>query len=375
MKVAHLPAELPREPRAVAIGTFDGVHLGHRRVLESARAAGPTPTVITFDPHPRVALGNQVELLTTLERRLELFEEAGVADTLVVEFTPDTARLEPEEFVDGVLRPIGTEVVVAGENFRFGRARVGQPRPALDARLRRPPGSPRRARLVQPAPASAARRRDRACCSAARPAARGGGNRGRGRRAWRHARLSHREPGGRTLSSWCPPTESMQARWATTAPRSRSGRTRTTAARSGGSRRSCSTSKATCTGRRLVVELWKRLSDERVFESEQHLIDQIALDVEATARRNAAGLAVRKAVRVQRAVARAHVERSAEDGGIRGVGARPRPPERLAGPRRRGRRPSDPAPTYTTPPATAGEDALVAIAFDHSLFPVDARTA
>ena len=106
-----MPAELAHEPRAVAIGTFDGVHLGHQRVIEAALAAGPKSTVVTFDPHPRVALGNQVELLTTLDRRLQLFDELGIADTLVIEFTPDTARLEPEEFVDGVLRPIGTEVI------------------------------------------------------------------------------------------------------------------------------------------------------------------------------------------------------------------------------------------------------------------------
>ena len=125
MTVARMPAELAHEPRAVAIGTFDGVHLGHQRVIEAALAAGPKSTVVTFDPHPRVALGNQVELLTTLDRRLQLFDELGIADTLVIEFTPDTARLEPEEFVDGVLRPIGTEVIVAGENFRFGRRRSG----------------------------------------------------------------------------------------------------------------------------------------------------------------------------------------------------------------------------------------------------------
>ena len=65
-------------PRAVAIGSFDGVHRGHRAVVDAVRATGLEPTVITFDPHPRIALGNRVELLTTLERRLELLDEAGV---------------------------------------------------------------------------------------------------------------------------------------------------------------------------------------------------------------------------------------------------------------------------------------------------------
>ncbi|MGZ4309692.1 MAG: riboflavin biosynthesis protein RibF [Gaiellaceae bacterium] len=111
--------------RAVAIGTFDGVHLGHRQVLAAAVAAGLSPTVVTFDPHPRIAFGYEVELLTTLERRLELIAEAGIEDALVVEFDLELAQLEPEAFVDTFLRPLGTEVVVAGGDFRFGRGRSG----------------------------------------------------------------------------------------------------------------------------------------------------------------------------------------------------------------------------------------------------------
>ncbi|HEV2713015.1 MAG TPA: riboflavin biosynthesis protein RibF [Gaiellaceae bacterium] len=113
-----------REQRSVAIGTFDGVHLGHRRVIEAAQAAGLPTTVLTFDPHPRVALGNQVELLTTLGRRLELLRGLGV-DTIVVPFTSDLALATPEEFAESVLRPLGATVIAAGENFRFGRGRSG----------------------------------------------------------------------------------------------------------------------------------------------------------------------------------------------------------------------------------------------------------
>ncbi|HET7856609.1 MAG TPA: riboflavin biosynthesis protein RibF [Gaiellaceae bacterium] len=125
MKVARAPEELHPKPRAVALGTFDGVHLGHRRVLEAAREIGLTSTVVTFHPHPRTALGNFVSLLSTLDRRLELIAEAGVDETVVVEFTLDLARLEPGEFADRALRPLGTEVVVAGEDFRFGHGRKG----------------------------------------------------------------------------------------------------------------------------------------------------------------------------------------------------------------------------------------------------------
>src|SRR5205814_4613578 len=98
MRVAHEVGELRQQPRAVAVGTFDGVHLGHRRVLEAAVAAGPMPTVVTFDPHPRIALGYEVELLTTLERRLELIAAVGIEEALVVEFDLELARLGAEEF-------------------------------------------------------------------------------------------------------------------------------------------------------------------------------------------------------------------------------------------------------------------------------------
>ena len=125
MNVARQLDQLEPQPRAVALGTFDGVHLGHRRVLDAALAAGRTPTVVTFDPHPRAALGYGVELLVPLERRLELLSEAGIEETLVVDFDLELAQLSPEAFAERVLRPLGTEVVLAGSNFRFGRGRAG----------------------------------------------------------------------------------------------------------------------------------------------------------------------------------------------------------------------------------------------------------
>jgi riboflavin kinase/FMN adenylyltransferase len=118
---------LERRHRAVAIGTFDGVHLGHRAVIRAAvEAAAGIPTVLTFHPHPRTALGgNRVELISTLERRLELLSACGIEDVLVVEFTPELASLTPEEFAGAYLAAIGAEVVVAGTGFRFGRGRSG----------------------------------------------------------------------------------------------------------------------------------------------------------------------------------------------------------------------------------------------------------
>ncbi|MBA2384717.1 MAG: FAD synthetase family protein, partial [Actinobacteria bacterium] len=109
---------------AVAIGTFDGVHLGHRRVLETALETGLPVRVLTLHPHPRtVVQGNLVELLTTIERRLELIRELGVAEAVVLDFTADRARQEPEAFAATELA--GASVVVAGEDFRFGHRQRG----------------------------------------------------------------------------------------------------------------------------------------------------------------------------------------------------------------------------------------------------------
>ncbi|HXR10940.1 MAG TPA: adenylyltransferase/cytidyltransferase family protein, partial [Gaiellaceae bacterium] len=95
--MARRPDELEPARRAVAIGTFDGVHRGHTRVLEAALVAGLRPAVVTFDPHPRTILGNRVELLTPLERRLELLDALGFEDALVVRFDAALAALAPEK--------------------------------------------------------------------------------------------------------------------------------------------------------------------------------------------------------------------------------------------------------------------------------------
>lgn len=125
MRIVSDPGDLEVRPRAVAIGSFDGVHRGHRAVIDAVRATGLESTVITFDPHPRIALGNKVELLTTLERRLELVEEAGVGDVVVARFTTELQQLTPEEFAERYLRAAGVEAVCAGADFRFGVRRSG----------------------------------------------------------------------------------------------------------------------------------------------------------------------------------------------------------------------------------------------------------
>ncbi len=125
MNVAREPGGLTSARRSVALGTFDGVHRGHLRVIEAARRAGARTSVVTFDPHPRAVLGGQVELLATLERRLELLAAAGVEDVLVLRFDEELAALSAEDFAEQKLRGIGAETIAAGETFRFGRGREG----------------------------------------------------------------------------------------------------------------------------------------------------------------------------------------------------------------------------------------------------------
>jgi riboflavin kinase/FMN adenylyltransferase len=126
MNVAHRPEELEPARRAVAIGTFDGVHCGHRHVIAAAEAADLRSAVVTFDPHPRTLLGGPpVALLTTLERRLELLEAVGVEDVLVLRVDEALLALTPEAFAETVLRAIGAEIVAAGDGFRFGQGRSG----------------------------------------------------------------------------------------------------------------------------------------------------------------------------------------------------------------------------------------------------------
>ncbi|MDP8947474.1 MAG: bifunctional riboflavin kinase/FAD synthetase [Actinomycetota bacterium] len=116
----------------VALGNFDGVHLGHqavlRRAVEEGERRGVRVVATTFDPHPRAVLGPQVqpELLTTLELRREALLRYGADEVRVIRFDEALSRKSPEEFVRDVLvGEIGAEAVVVGENFRFGYRAAG----------------------------------------------------------------------------------------------------------------------------------------------------------------------------------------------------------------------------------------------------------
>lgn len=112
----------------VAIGNFDGVHLGHRHLLEKARGAGDPPlVVITFWPHPMLVLrpDKAPKLLGDLNSRIELLKAAGAHEVRVVQFTEAVTQLSPQEFVERFVLPLDPVRVVVGENFRFGHRAVG----------------------------------------------------------------------------------------------------------------------------------------------------------------------------------------------------------------------------------------------------------
>lgn len=135
MQVWHDVRDIPADlgPTVVTIGNFDGVHLGHRHVLECARQAaierGGLPVVcVTFDPHPLtvVAPDRAPQALSSLAERLHLLGTAGADAALVLAFTPALARVSAEDFVlDILLGSLRASAVVVGENFRFGNRALG----------------------------------------------------------------------------------------------------------------------------------------------------------------------------------------------------------------------------------------------------------
>jgi riboflavin kinase/FMN adenylyltransferase len=257
------------------------VHLGHRAVIRAAVDAALRPTVVTFHPHPRAALGRDVELLSTLERRLELLAEQGVADTLVVEFTREVASLPPEEFARAALLAIGAEVVVAGAGFRFGRDRAG------DLALLRDLGiDARHVPLVEGV--SSTRIRGHAHAGDVVAAARL-----LGRPLEVEGVVVDGDHRGTTLGF---PTANLAVEPGVLVPAFGIYAGAVGAARAavsigvnphyGGTERRVEAYlldwEGDLYGQRLVVELWQRLRDERSFAGEDELVAQIARDVDAT---------------------------------------------------------------------------------------------
>jgi riboflavin kinase / FMN adenylyltransferase len=120
MDVTWLPDATPR-PRRLAVGEFDGVHVGHRAVIAGA------DSVLTFEPHPRtvVAPKSAPKLLTTLEQKADLIAALGVEELIVIPFDGERMAQTAQEFIDHeLIQRLDAKVVSVGENFRFGnRAR------------------------------------------------------------------------------------------------------------------------------------------------------------------------------------------------------------------------------------------------------------
>ena len=128
---------------AVTVGSYDGVHLGHRALIErlvgEARAAGGESIVMTFEPHPRIALGRAegLRLLTTLDEKIALLEGLGVDNLIVIPFDRTFSALTGREFVDRYLiGRLGAETLVAGFNHRFGHDGLACDDPQVCERLR-----------------------------------------------------------------------------------------------------------------------------------------------------------------------------------------------------------------------------------------------
>jgi riboflavin kinase/FMN adenylyltransferase len=136
IKVTPLPDAEPR-PRNVAIGTFDGVHRGHRAVIEGA------DTVLTFDPHPLEVLHPAAtpKLIMPFNVKRDVIEGLGVEELVVIPFDEDFAHRSAEDFVEQVLlEKLDAKQVSVGENFRFGAKAKGDPamlesRPEFEARV------------------------------------------------------------------------------------------------------------------------------------------------------------------------------------------------------------------------------------------------
>jgi riboflavin kinase/FMN adenylyltransferase len=125
-------AEAPERGRVVAIGVFDGVHLGHQRILthaiDEARSTGALAAAVTFYPHPEAVLRprSAPRMLTSLERKAELIEAVGIDELVVVKFDHAFAQLSPESFCAAVLSErLAAHAVFVGDNFRFGHLGAG----------------------------------------------------------------------------------------------------------------------------------------------------------------------------------------------------------------------------------------------------------
>ncbi|MFN8356492.1 MAG: bifunctional riboflavin kinase/FAD synthetase [Spirosomataceae bacterium] len=133
MKVYYGVQEFKPLPYAVVTsGTFDGVHLGHQKILsrlhEVTAQTGGMSVLITFHPHPRMVIqgAKDLQLLSTIDEKIELLERFGVQHLVIIPFNREFSELSSEEFINQILlEKIGTKKLVIGYDHRFGRNREG----------------------------------------------------------------------------------------------------------------------------------------------------------------------------------------------------------------------------------------------------------
>lgn len=118
---------------AVTIGTFDGVHLGHQKIINRlqtlAKRAGAETVVLTFFPHPRMILNPEdvsIRLISTMTEKAQQFDKLGIDHLIITPFTRDFSNLSPQEYIKNILvDKIGMKHIVIGYDHRFGKNRIG----------------------------------------------------------------------------------------------------------------------------------------------------------------------------------------------------------------------------------------------------------
>ncbi len=131
---------IPLDNAVVTIGTFDGVHVGHQKILstlkESARASGGETVLLTFFPHPRMILhpeDDSLRLISDIEEKVMLLANSGIDHLIITPFTRDFSNQSPEEYIREVLvGRIGTKKIIIGYDHRFGKDREGSLKDLLD---------------------------------------------------------------------------------------------------------------------------------------------------------------------------------------------------------------------------------------------------
>ena len=278
-------------PRHVAVGEFDGVHLGHREVIRGA------DTVLTFEPHPRqvVAPDAAPKLLTSLDIKIDLIAGLGVRELVVIPFDRSFAAQGPQEFIDDVLvGQLGATQVSVGENFRFGHKAKGDADLLRGADRVRAAGRParrgrRRDRLLDPHPRARGGRRPRAGQPLPRlavPAPRPGParRRARARRSASRPPTSYRTTRSSTRATASTPAAPRSRRTASGAggrpPRTSACARPSSPAAACSSRPTCSTYDGDLYDRELRLAFLARLRGERRFDTVEALVEQMHRDVQ-----------------------------------------------------------------------------------------------